>query len=223
MEQYISANVTTNLYWFGRHIERVEVLLHEIICAYDKIIDIDKNAGVELYKKIGVDLIYLNAMDFFQKAVFGNHSANLDTLMEYARENAIISRNYINAEAFGEIIELRAMFKDMAKDDAHHIDYKFIDKAQSLISEIWGQLSKTKFKKNSDYFIRLGKLVEEADFHFRFGSQKHLAMNVIDEIFATIKIIGSDEMSQFQYQSDQIHGEEVMDIIHSKIEELMVF
>jgi hypothetical protein len=48
-------------------------------------------------------------------------------------------------------------------------------------------------------------------------------MNVIDEIFATIKIIGSDEMSQFQYQSDQIHGEEVMDIIHSKIEELMVF
>ncbi len=220
MENYITANVANNLYWFGRHIQRVEVMLHEILFTYDKIIDIDKEAGVKLYEKVGVELSYKNAMDFFQQAVFGKHGANLDTLMESARENAIISRNYINADAFGEIIELRAMFK-AASACKECIDYKFIDTALSLISEIWGQLQKKKFKRNSDYFMKLGKLVEEADFHFRFGKRKHLAMAIIDDINIIIDIL--NEAGQTQTSCQYSQDEEIMNNIHERINAMMVF
>jgi uncharacterized alpha-E superfamily protein len=220
MENYITANVANNLYWFGRHIQRVEVMLHEILFTYDKIIDIDKEAGVKLYEKVGVELSYKNAMDFFQQAVFGKHGANLNALMEYARENAIISRNYINADAFGEIIELRAMFK-AASECKDCIDYKFIDTALSLISEIWGQLQKKKFKRNSDYFMKLGKLVEEADFHFRFGKHKHLAMAKVEDINIIIDIL--NEKSQTQTSCQYSQDEEIMNSIHERISAMMVF
>jgi len=50
-QQLLTANVATNLYWLGRHLERIELSLFEINNAYDKIIDVDKDAGVKLYKK----------------------------------------------------------------------------------------------------------------------------------------------------------------------------
>lgn len=50
MEQLITANVATNLYWFGRYLERIEATLLEIVTASDKIIDTDKEAGVKLLR-----------------------------------------------------------------------------------------------------------------------------------------------------------------------------
>lgn len=36
MEQLLTANVATNLYWFGRYLERIEATLLEVIEAFDK-------------------------------------------------------------------------------------------------------------------------------------------------------------------------------------------
>jgi uncharacterized alpha-E superfamily protein len=49
MKQLITANTALNLYWLGRYLERVESTLLDIDKAYDTIIDVDKNAGVNLY------------------------------------------------------------------------------------------------------------------------------------------------------------------------------
>ncbi|MCX6051308.1 MAG: alpha-E domain-containing protein [Campylobacterales bacterium] len=221
MGQLLTANVATNLYWLGRYIERIEATLLQIVTAYDCIIDVDKQAGVKLYKSIGVDLEYKNAQEFLSQSILGDHAANLNVLMGYARENTIISRNYIDQEAFGEIIALHALFQGISKSHMS-IDYNFIDNAQSLICEIWGQISKRELRKNSDYFLRLGKLVEEADFHFRFDKDKELAMIIVDEIHAIIDILSTDAQSQSQSQKQSENTENIMDSIHKKIEGIIV-
>ncbi|MFA6196307.1 MAG: alpha-E domain-containing protein [Sulfurimonas sp.] len=221
MGQLLTANVATNLYWLGRYIERIEATLLQIVTAYDCIIDVDKQAGVKLYKSIGVDLEYKNAQEFLSQSILGDHSANLNVLMGYARENTIISRNYIDQEAFGEIIALHALFQGISKSHMN-IDYNFIDNAQSLICEIWGQISKRELRKNSDYFLRLGKLVEEADFHFRFDKDKELAMIIVDEIHTIIDILSTDTQSQQQSQKQSENTEDIMDSIHKKIEGIIV-
>ena len=48
MEQLLTANVATNLYWFGRYLERIEATLLEIVYAFDSIIDTNKDCGKEL-------------------------------------------------------------------------------------------------------------------------------------------------------------------------------
>ena len=51
MEQLLTANVATNLYWFGRYLERIEATLIEIVIAFDEVLDTDKNKGkIELFK-----------------------------------------------------------------------------------------------------------------------------------------------------------------------------
>jgi uncharacterized alpha-E superfamily protein len=144
MDQLVTANVATTLYWLGRYLERTETTLYEILKAYDDIIDVNTDAGVELYKKLDIDLKYTNANNFLHVAILGEHESNILDIMTNARESAIISRHGIDTEAFGEIIELHALFKSIS--DISDIDYKLIDEARSLIREIWGTLSEREHK-----------------------------------------------------------------------------
>ena len=77
MEQLLTANVANNLYWFGRYLERIEATLLEVVYAFDKIIDTNKDCGKDIYKKLDIDLEYSNAKEFLNVAIFGNHHANL--------------------------------------------------------------------------------------------------------------------------------------------------
>lgn len=188
MEQLLTANVATSMYWLGRYLERIEGTLFEINKAYDQIIDVDKKAGIVLYEKFDIDLKYLTAMDFLDKSIRGDHAANLAEMMQNARENAIISRANIDEAAFGEIIELNELFQNMQKSPVH-IDYNDIDKALSLINEIWGAHARRGHRKCSDYFLKLGKLVEEVDFRLRFNRAKKMTAIIVAEIDAIFKIL----------------------------------
>ena len=92
MEQLLTANVASNIYWLGRYLQRVEATLYQIEKAFDQIIDVDKNAGVDLYLKFGIQIEYTDTVDFLKVAICGEHPANLATIMHNARESAIISR-----------------------------------------------------------------------------------------------------------------------------------
>lgn len=222
MEQLLTANVATNLYWLGRYIERTEATLNQIVIACDKIIDVDKDAGVTLYKNFSTELDYVNAQDFLQKAIFGEHDANLETLTGYARENAIISRNHINTQAFGEIIALHALFQ-RSSNSIVDIDYKLIDEAHSLISEMWGEISKTSYKRISDYFLRLGQLVEKADFNFRFDDNKEIGVIIIEDIYNILRYLeNTNETKAIQKQTQGMDYEAIINEIHNKIQSLII-
>ncbi len=223
MDQLVTANVATNLYWLGRNLERAKETLYKILKAYDLIIDVDRDAGVKLYQVFDIKLEYTDSVDFLHQAILGEHSSNILEIMTNARESAIISRHRIDSEAFGEIIELHALFDSLTKTDIE-IDYKLIDKAHSLISEIWGALAKREHTNKTDLFIRMGKLVEEADFRLRFNKDEAITMAVIQEIDAIVKVLTEDDEPVKQTQS-QSSGDDETDLItevNTKINQVIV-
>ena len=222
MGQIITANVATSLYWLGRYIERIEKTLYQVIKAYDKVIDVDKDAGVKLYDNFGIDLKYDNALEFLNIALTGEHSSNMLTLSGFARENAIISRNHLNNASFGEIIALHALFQNTTK--AHVIiDYKIIDDAQSLISEIWGEFAKREHKQNNDYFVKLGKLVEEVDFYFRFHEEDEYSETIVAEIHTILDILSGESISKTsQLQKQSGTSSDTMSAIYKKIDTIII-
>lgn len=219
MNQLLTTNVASNLYWFGRHIERIEATLIEIITVYDKIIDVDKEAGTKFYKKLGVDLTYTSSSDFLDTAIFQEHSCNLHNLIVNARENAIICRSHIDTEAFGSVIELFELFEQSYKS-AFTVDFRFIDEVLSLISEIWGELNQKQQRRKSDYFIRLGKLVEKVDFHLRLARNKEFALVMMDEIDTIVSILAPH--AEFKPHDENEAHEVILQSINAKITKIIV-
>jgi hypothetical protein len=142
-------------------------------------------------------------------------------MMTQARENAIICRHRLDTEAFGEIIELHGLFKSVSTN-TFDLDYKVIDRAQSLISEIWGTLSKREHRKHSDYFFRLGKLVEEADLRVRFKKDEEITMHVIDDIDAIIDLLNHDDEPIQKQSQSQSSSDDLLTQINTKINKIIV-
>jgi len=222
MGQLLTANSATNLYWLGRYIERISGLLTQIMPAYDKCIDIDTDAGKKLYKGYSVEIKYDTAHEFLKEAMFGDHTSNVAKLASYARENAIISRTYINTEAFGEVIELHSMLQN-ASNSYVDLDYKLINDALSLISEIWGEVSKISKSTISDHFLKLGRLIERLDFHLRFhGEDEHSAI-ITENIENLIAVLSTEEKPMTKQTQTQTEDESnIIDIMHSQVEALII-
>lgn len=223
MEQLLTANVASNMYWLGRYLQRAEATLYQIDKAFDKIIDVDKDAGVELYKKFGIEIEYEDAVDFLKNSICGEHPANIATIMSNARESAIISRTNIDASAFGEIIALEALFRKMSRCTLP-VDYKDLDHAISLIREIWGAYASRGHQKCSDYFLKLGKLVEEVDFRLRFDKNLQMTQLVLKDINMIFKLISPELDLTVECPKKRGHDtqENVMDCIYSTIDRLII-
>ena len=218
MEQLLTGNVATNLYWFGRYLERIESILLEVVPAFDTIIDIDKDYGKKLYQKLEIEIDYKSPKEFLNVALFSNHPANINTLMEFVRENAIICRADMYTSAFGSVMELADLIKK--EKNTSQVEFRFIDKVLAIISEIWGELTRREKRNTSDYFIRLGKLVEKVDFHLRLGKDKEFSLVVMEEIDKIVTILAPD--SKFIPHDKNDSHEVIMNSINAKINKIIV-
>lgn len=218
MGNYLTANVALNLYWLGRYIERIEATLIEVEYAFDKIIDVDKNAGVTLFNQLGITLEYKNSMDFLKKALYGEHDSNVYDLISCARENAIISRSAIETDALGAIIELQK-YLQKGNNITFSVDCTYINFVLERISGIWGTLTRKLKREKGDYFIRLGKLVEKVDFHLRTGKDREFALIMMDEIDAIVSIL-APEASFKPHNVGELH-EIILDSINAKINKII--
>ncbi len=219
MNQILTANVASNLYWLGRYLERVEATLLEIDSVYDCIIDVNFDAGKKLYSNIGIELEYTSALTFMREAIVGDHSGNMKTLLDFARENAIISRSYIELEAFGSIIQLHDLFVQAAAGE-RVIDFMFMDEALSLISEVWGEITRRESRNVDDYFLMLGKYVEKVDFHLRLGKNKEYAIRFMDEIDRIVSILAPD--ATFVPHNAKEPSQVILDSINNKITKIIM-
>lgn len=214
--QLLTSFVATNLYWFGRHLQRVESTLIDVLEMFDSVVDTDKAAGKRYFKHLEIDLEYANAPEFLNKAIFGAHPSNLAVIMANARENAIICRSYIDANAFGETIRLHKLFDSYART-AKAIDYRFIEEALSLINEIWGIMARGLVRKKSDHFIRLGKLVEKVDLHLRHGKDGKESSVYLHNILITARRIAPDADMPISERNDEAN----LDAINLLIDKLV--
>lgn len=214
MNQIMTANVASNIYWLGRYLERVESTLLAIDIIYDNIIDVDFDAGKTFYKNLGIEISYDHASDFMYEAILGDHDANLKLLLDFLRENAIISRSYIDLEAFGSIIQLHDLFTEIASKEKN-IDFIFIDEALSLISEIWGEFTRNETRNVDDYFLKLGKYVEKVDFHLRIGKKKEYAIRMKDEIDEIVYILSPRAKIKPYKINDSV--ETILELINERI------
>ena len=215
--QLLTTYVATNLYWFGRHLQRVETTLIDVLELFNKVIDTDKKAGVRYSEHLGIEINYKNAQDFLQQAVFGDHPANLARIMSSARENAIICRPYLDAEAFGEAIRLFNLLDISAKTDAK-VDYRFIGDALSLINEIWGIMARGLLRRKSDQFIRLGKLIEKVDLHLRHGKDGNESVVYLHNILITAQRIAPEAEIPIDEKDDEAN----LDAINALFDNLVV-
>lgn len=224
MEQYVTGNVATNLYWLGRYLQRTEITLGEIISTYDDVIDIDKSAGVKLYEKFDIELKYENAYGFLEEAIFGDHNANLLNILTYARENAIICRHLLDSEAFGEIIALHGLFLKTQKNNLE-VDYKLIEHAQSLFGVIWNAMSKREDQEISDAFFRIGKLVEEADYRIRFNenNDEEVILSLFKKIDGITQFLTQDHDEEPKLSKDKCTDkDECLNELNEKIDKIIV-
>lgn len=220
MEQLITANVANNLYWLGRYLERVESALIEIHYAFDRVIDDDKNAGKKLFKRFGIDIKYKNANDFLCEAIFGEHDSNINDLISYVRENAIISRSYVTTNTFGAIIELSEMLKSLNSEASCEMDATYLDKLLGKVAEIWGQMTMKQQRNTSDYLLRLGKLVEKVDFHLRLKKDKSFSLVIMDEIDSIVLKLNPE--AEFESHHERESYDTILNSINGKINKVIV-
>lgn len=216
-EQYLTASRAYNLYWLGRHIKRIEIEIVAIDRTFNEIIDRNREAGRELFSKLDIDLKYTNALEYLEECMYGDHEGRMYDIIQNARENAIIARNYLQQDAFTAIIELYQVFKKNA-NNINGIDYQFIETVLGIIIRIWGAMHQfLKYQKSYD-FVRLGQLVEKVDLSMRLDEELELSLLRIDDIDALALSLNSS------YQKENLCGmkcSKILDKVNDKINQVI--
>lgn len=215
--QLLSTFTATNLYWFGRHLQRIESILIDILVLFDVIIDTDKKAAKRYYANLDIDLKYDGASEFMQQAILGDHPANLATLMLNAYENAIICRTQLDSDAFGEAIRLHMLLDTFVKTN-QPVDFRLIEQALSLINEIWGMMARGLVRRKSDHFIRLGRLVEKVDLHLRLGKDGYESVIYLHNILHTAQRIAPKAKLAISETDEEANLEAINTLIDRLIE-----
>lgn len=212
-KQYLTANRARNLYWLGRHIKRLEIEMVAIDEIFNQIIDKNKEAGRELFRKLDIELKYRNVSEYLEECIYGDHPGRMYDIVQNARENSIIARNYLPQDAFTAIIELYQLFQENEKN-LSQIDYNFIDSVLDIILRIWGAMHQFMQYQSSYDFIRFGRQVEKVDLSMRLDQQTEFTLLLIDDIDEIALRLNST------YQKEKLSGlkySKILDKVNDKI------
>ncbi len=190
-KQYLTKEMANNLYWFGRYIKRLEIELDAVEVTFDKVIDVDPDAGRTLFARLGATLHYKSATEYLQEAIYGEHPVRLFEIVQHLRENAIIARNYLHADTFAAVIQLHRHFAKH-EHSIYDVDYHFFDHAFEMILQIWGGMHQYLQYHKSDRFIQLGEMIEKVDLRIRLDEQMEFALLLLEDIDVVAKSLTPD-------------------------------
>ena len=160
----ISVNTAQRLYWFGRYVQRAETLLRELVNSYDYVIDRDVDDGRKLYANLGVEIDYCNAHDFLKQGIYGNHGSSIESIITWARENAIETRHLLDERGFAT---LNKIFNHIIAGRDSAIRPAYLEEMIDDFALILGIFSSELGRPKAYHFIRLGQQIERFDLILR--------------------------------------------------------
>lgn len=195
----ISVNTAGRLYWFGRYVQRAETVLRELVNSYDYVIDRDVDDGRKLYAKLGSKIDYHNALDFLKQGVYGQHTGSVESIITWARENAIEIRHLLDERGFAA---LNKIYNHIIAGREHAVSPTFLEETIDDFALILGIFSSELGRPKAYHFIRLGQQIERFDLILRLYDGIDLvnaeldAMNAIarrlNRHYQPLKITSSD-------------------------------
>ena len=208
----ISVNTAQRLYWFGRYVQRAETLLRELVKSYDYVIDRDVDDGRKLYAKLGVKLEYKNAIDFLKQGIYGDHGSSIESIITWARENAIETRHLLDERGFAT---LNKIFNHIVAERKNVVSPTTLEEMIDDFALILGIFSSELGRPKAYHFIRLGQQIERFDLILRLYEGIDLvnaeleAMNVIarrlNRNYQPLKITSSNISKALEAVNGVIH------------------
>jgi uncharacterized alpha-E superfamily protein len=160
----ISVNTAQRLYWLGRYVQRAETLLRELVSSYDYVIDRDTDDGRKLYAKLGIEIEYVNALDFLKQGIYGNHGSSIESIITWARENAIETRHLLDERGFST---LNKIYNHIVAGRDGRISPTSLEEMIDDFALILGIFSSELERPRAYHFIRLGQQIERFDLILR--------------------------------------------------------
>lgn len=177
----ISINTAERLYWFGRYVQRTQTMLTELLNSYDYVIDRDFDDGRKLYAKLGISIDYKNARDFLHQGVYGRHGGSIESIVGWARENAIETRHMLDERGFST---LNKIHNKLLAGREHSVSPTDLEEMIDHCSLILGIFSTELDRTRAYQLIRFGQQIERFDLILRLYGE-------IEMVTADIEIINS--------------------------------
>ena len=177
----ISPRTAQNLYWMGRYIQRAESMTRLVISTFDKILDQNPLEGHALYATLGLDVTYSSPQDFLRKAVIELEYVSLLSIIECARENAILTRPSLPNRMFSRINALYLKYQ-AAKEDLSIVSIFWLESTLQELDAIWGNLDLSLVQSKEIPFIQMGKVVEKIDLDIRLFDSLEGAILDVDKL-----------------------------------------
>jgi uncharacterized alpha-E superfamily protein len=178
--------------------------LRELVNSYDYVIDRDVDDGRRLYAKLGVEIDYNNALDFLKQGVYGDHGSSIESIIRWARENAIETRHLLDERGFAT---LNKIFNRIVAGRDSAVSPTSLEEMIDDFALILGIFSSELGRPKAYNFIRLGQHVERFDLILRLYEGVDLVNVELDAMNALARRLNR------YYQPLQIRSSDISKIL----------
>lgn len=176
----ISPQSAEQLYWMGRYIQRAESMTRLVIALFDKILDEDFEDAKNFYARLGIALNYDSSQAFLRQSVFEVEYASLISVINCARENAILTRSHLSNRMFSRINALYLAYHK-AKDE-RTVSVFWLESTLKELDAIWGNLELSLVEAKESPLIQFGKVVERMDLNIRMYDSIEAALLDVEKL-----------------------------------------
>lgn len=163
----ISLEKKDSLYWLGRYTERVATTLSIFNKYYDRMLDTDATAYINLCKQLDIPNIYENQDDFIHSFLFDSKNPDsILTSLNRSYDNGIILRDEISTETLAYIQMALDVFKASSHSDCPTM--ALIPVVDYLMA-FWGSMDDNVVDQRCRNIIKCGRYVERLDLFYRLG------------------------------------------------------
>jgi len=168
-----------NLFWLGRYVQRVYLILHFMRKYRDEMIDKDedRNAYIRFCAKAGIANTYSSNDDFLHHYLFDrNNPVSLIIALSNASDNATLLREEIKSESFA-YIQMAITHTERCAEDS---DIEVLQMVTDCMLAFWGSLDERMNKGEARSIIKAGKYLENLDLYVRFEYPQERLLYILD-------------------------------------------